>query len=173
MVRDPSIVSPSLAGVLIGGGHNKHGTGSRCTLPKQCRPPSPRRGWRCDRSSYKRSLVSRIWDSLAHYLTGPETAETASHHPSGFAWGRTTPGWASPLSYFSFTLSLFLGSITLSPFLPQSCLRSRCSVCVALLDLVCCVHGKAPESSRMRQRISRRPLSAPSRGSTFHAITVA
>ena len=26
MVRDPSIVSPSLAGVFIGGGHNKHGT---------------------------------------------------------------------------------------------------------------------------------------------------
>ena len=38
MVRDPSIVSPSLTGVFIGGGHNKHGTGSRCTLPKQCRP---------------------------------------------------------------------------------------------------------------------------------------
>ena len=33
MVRDPSIVSPSLTGVFIGGGHNKHGTGSRCTLP--------------------------------------------------------------------------------------------------------------------------------------------
>ena len=29
MVRDPSIVSPSLTGVFIGGGHiNKHGTGS-------------------------------------------------------------------------------------------------------------------------------------------------
>ena len=41
MVRDPSIVSPSLTGVFIGGGYNKHGTGSRCTLPKQCRPPSP------------------------------------------------------------------------------------------------------------------------------------
>ena len=26
MVRDPSIVSPSLTGVFIGGGHNKHGT---------------------------------------------------------------------------------------------------------------------------------------------------
>ena len=35
MVRDPSIVSPSLAGVFIGEGHNKHGTGSRCTLQKQ------------------------------------------------------------------------------------------------------------------------------------------
>ena len=23
------------------GGHDKHGTGSRCTLQKQCRPPSP------------------------------------------------------------------------------------------------------------------------------------
>ena len=76
MVRDPSIVSPSLTGVFIGGGHNKHGTGSRCTLPKQCRPPSPRRRWRCDRSSYKRSLFSRIRGSLAHYLTGSETAET-------------------------------------------------------------------------------------------------
>ena len=32
MVRDPSIVSPSLTGVFIGGGHNKHGTGSRCRL---------------------------------------------------------------------------------------------------------------------------------------------
>ena len=59
MVRDPSIVSPTLTGVFIGGGHNKHGTGSRCTLQKQCRPPSPRRRWRCDRSSYKRSLFSR------------------------------------------------------------------------------------------------------------------
>ena len=29
------------------------------------------------------------------HLTGPETAGTASHHPSGFVWGRTTPGWAS------------------------------------------------------------------------------
>ena len=76
MVRDPSIVSPSLTGVFIGGGHNKHGTGSRCTLPQQCRPPSPRRRWRCDRSSYKRSLFSRIRDSLMHYLTGPETTET-------------------------------------------------------------------------------------------------
>ena len=26
--------------------------GSRCTLPKQCRPLSPQRRWRCDRSSY-------------------------------------------------------------------------------------------------------------------------
>ena len=34
-----------------------------CTLPRQCRPPSPRRRWRCDRSSYKRSLFSRIWVS--------------------------------------------------------------------------------------------------------------
>ena len=25
MVRDPSIVSPTLTGVFIGGGHNKHG----------------------------------------------------------------------------------------------------------------------------------------------------
>ena len=58
MVRDPSIVSPSLTGVFIGGGHNKHGTGSRCTLLKQCRPPSPRRRWRCDRSSYKRNSFS-------------------------------------------------------------------------------------------------------------------
>ena len=79
MVRDPSIVSPSLTGVFIGGGHNKHGTGSRCTLPKQCRPPSPRRRWRCDRSSYKRSLFSRIRDSQMHYLTGPET--TTRQHP--------------------------------------------------------------------------------------------
>ena len=27
------------------GGHNKHGTGSRCTLQKQCRPPSPSSPW--------------------------------------------------------------------------------------------------------------------------------
>ena len=76
MVRDPSVV---LTGVFIGGGHNKHGAGSRCTLPKQCRPPSPRRRWRCDRSSYKRSLFSRIRDSQMHYLTGPET--TVRQHP--------------------------------------------------------------------------------------------
>ena len=80
----------------MGGGHNKHGAGSRCTLPKQCRPPSPRRRWRCDRSSYKRSLFSRIRDSLVHYLTGPETTEPAPRHRLGFAWGRTTPGWARP-----------------------------------------------------------------------------
>ena len=79
MVRDPSIVSPTLTGVFTGGGHNKHGAGSRCTLPRQCRPPSPRRRWRCDRSSYKRSLFSRIRDSQMHYLTGPET--TTRQHP--------------------------------------------------------------------------------------------
>jgi len=55
--------------VFMGGGHNKHGTGSRCTLPKQCRPPSPRRRWRCDRSSYKRSSFSRIRDSQTQSLT--------------------------------------------------------------------------------------------------------
>ena len=99
MVRDPSIVSPSLTGVFIGGGHNKHGTGSRCTLPKQCRPPSPRRRWRCDRSSYKRSLFSRIRDSLMHYLTGPETTETLPHKGGAVpesekrraAWCTTSP----------------------------------------------------------------------------------
>ena len=83
MVRDPSIVSPSLTGVFIGGGHNKHGTGSRCTLPKQCRPPSPRRRWRCDRSSYRRNLFSRIRVSLAHCLTGPEIAATLPVTVSG------------------------------------------------------------------------------------------
>ena len=31
-----------------------------CTLPKQCRPPSPRWRWRCDRSSYKRSWFSQL-----------------------------------------------------------------------------------------------------------------
>ena len=36
MVRDPSTVSPTLTGVFIGGViHNKHGTGSRCTLQKE------------------------------------------------------------------------------------------------------------------------------------------
>ena len=52
VARDPSIVSPSLTGVFRGGViTNTVHTGSRCTLPKQCRPPSPRRRWRCDRSS--------------------------------------------------------------------------------------------------------------------------
>ena len=95
MVRDPSIVSPSLTGVFIGGGHNKHGTGSRCTLPKQCRPPSPRRRWRCDRSSYKRSLFSRIRDSQMHYLTGPETAETPPS-PSRIHVGSNHSGMGKP-----------------------------------------------------------------------------
>ena len=36
MVRDPSIVSPSPLVCSFGGGHNKHGTGSRGTLLKQC-----------------------------------------------------------------------------------------------------------------------------------------
>ena len=73
-------VSPSLTGVFIGGViTNTVHTGSRCTLQKQCRPPSPRRRWRCDRSSYKRSLFSRIRDSQMHYLTGPEI--TVRQHP--------------------------------------------------------------------------------------------
>ena len=101
MVRDPSIVSPSLTGVFIGGGHNKHGTGSRCTLPKQCRPPSPRRRWRCDRSSYKRSLFSRIRDSQMHYLTGPETivrqhpvtvSDLCGVEPISLTWPLEWPG---------------------------------------------------------------------------------
>ena len=47
MVRDPSIVSPSLTGVFIGGGGVITNTvpGSRCTLLKQCRPPSPSSPW--------------------------------------------------------------------------------------------------------------------------------
>ena len=49
MVRDPSIVSPSLTGVFIGRVVTNTVTGSRCTLPEQCRLPSPRRRWRCDR----------------------------------------------------------------------------------------------------------------------------
>jgi len=61
MVRDPSIVSPSLTGVFIGGGHNKHGTGSRCTLPEQCRPPSPRRRWRLERSGAAGARGGRAW----------------------------------------------------------------------------------------------------------------
>ena len=98
MVRDPSIVSPSLTGVFIGGGHNKHGTGSRCTLPKQCRPPSPRRRWRCDRSSYKRSLFSRIRDSQMHYLTGPETTETHPS-PSRIHVGSNHSGMGKPINF--------------------------------------------------------------------------
>ena len=83
MVRDPSIVSPSLTGVFIGGGHNKHGTGSRCTLLKQCRPPSPRRRWRCDRSSYKRNLFSMIRagpssTSLPHWVSFRPQAPNSS-----------------------------------------------------------------------------------------------
>ena len=68
---------------------------------KQCCPPSPRRRWRCDRSSYKfkRNLFSRIRDSQMHYLTGPETTTRPSHHRLGFVWSRTTPGWASPTIY--------------------------------------------------------------------------
>ena len=52
-------------------------------LLKQYRPLSPQRRWRCDRSSYKRSLFSRIRGGLAHYLTGPETAETLPFTVSG------------------------------------------------------------------------------------------
>ena len=102
MVRDPSIVSPTLTGVFIGGGHNKHGTGSRCTLQKQCRPPSPRRRWRCDRSSYKRSLFSRIRDGLAHYLTGPETAETPPS-PSRIHVGSNHSGMGKPIVHCAFS----------------------------------------------------------------------
>ena len=97
MVRDPSIVSPSLTGVFIGGGHNKHGTGSRCTLPKQCRPPSPRRRWRCDRSSYKRSLFSRIRDSQMHYLTGPETIHDSIPSPSRIYVESNHSGMGKPI----------------------------------------------------------------------------
>ena len=99
MVRDPSIVSPSLTGVFIGGGHNKHGTGSGCTLPRQYRPPLPDgRRWRCDRSSYKRSLFSRIRDGQAHYLTGPETAETPPS-PSRIHVGSNHSGMGKPINF--------------------------------------------------------------------------
>ena len=104
MVRDPSIVSPSLTGMFIGGGHNKHGTGSRCTLPKQCRPPSPRRRWRCDRSSYKRSLFSRIRVGLAHYLTGPETARRFPS-PSRVCVGSNHSGMGKPIVHCESCLS--------------------------------------------------------------------
>ena len=50
-------------------GHNKHGAGSRCTLQKQCRPPSPRRRWRCDRSSYKRSWFSSLACLFSFFLS--------------------------------------------------------------------------------------------------------
>ena len=53
----------------LGGGHNKHGAGSRCTLQKQCRPPSPRRRWRCDRSSYKRSWFSSLACLFSFFLS--------------------------------------------------------------------------------------------------------
>ena len=102
MVRDPSIVSPTLTGVFIGGGHNKHGTGSRCTLPRQCRPPSPRRQWRCDRSSYKRSLVSRIgW--AEQYLTSSmgelQNPSPPAHHPSAHVdSNHRRDGWMLPAS---------------------------------------------------------------------------
>ena len=72
----------------------------RCTLPRQCRPPSPRRRWRCDRSSYKRSLFSRIRVRLAHCLTGPEIAAPLPVTVSGlFMWDRTTPGWVACIRF--------------------------------------------------------------------------
>merc|ERR1712086_1002904 len=101
MVRDPSIVSPSLTGVFIGGGHNKNGTGSRCTLPKQCRPPSPRRRWRCDRSSYKKSLFSRIRGSQMHYLTGHEITVRRLPSPSRVCVGSNHSGMGKPIDFHS------------------------------------------------------------------------
>ena len=50
-------------------------------------PLSPTAMAVCDRSSYKRSLFSRIRDSQMHYLTGPETTVRPSHHRLGFIGG--------------------------------------------------------------------------------------
>ena len=82
MVRDPSIVSPSLTGMFIGGGHNKHGTGSRCTLPKQCRPLSPQRRWRCDRSSPTDTLRT----------TAPAGPRRFTDGEAGCGWSHRTGG---------------------------------------------------------------------------------
>ena len=85
MVRDPSIVSPSLSGVFIGGGHNKHGTGSRCTLPKQCRPPSPRRRWRCvtDRATREAcSAGSGVGRAVLTSSMGELQTSCQRHHAS-------------------------------------------------------------------------------------------
>ena len=130
MVRDPTIVSPSLAGVLIGGGHNKHGTGSRCTLPRQCRPPSPRRRWRCDRSSYKRSLFSRIQDSLTHCLRrSPYHVPKLAHHTTccvcaGCEDKLQAVKAPAPLSSFSHPFLCFLSSSFWSCMqAPQRCGR--------------------------------------------------
>ena len=85
-----AVVQTSLAGVFIGGGHNKHGTGSRCTLRKQCRPPSPRRRWRCDnRSSYKRNLFSKIRlnGAVPHFLKIPCLAKSLAPGLTSWACG--------------------------------------------------------------------------------------
>ena len=128
MVRDPSIVSPSLTGVFIGGGHHKHGTGSRCTLPKQCRPPSPRRRWRCDRSSYKRSLFSRIRDSQMHYLTGPETIRDSIPSPSRIYVGSNHSGMGKPINSCLYRDRLWM--------LPHYCQCRRHSLAGAF----CCIY---------------------------------
>ena len=54
-----------------------------------------RRRWWCDRSSYKRSLFSRIRDCLAHYLTGLRPPGRLPS-PSRIYVGSNTPGWTSP-----------------------------------------------------------------------------
>ena len=102
MVRDPSIVSPTLTGVVLGGGHNKHGTGSKCTPLRDPRggrssgvvPPlhhltgRRRRRWRCDRSSYK-VCKEREWTSIMFVVY-----RAASSGPSGSA----CPSRSLPLS---------------------------------------------------------------------------
>ena len=94
MVRDPSIVSPSLTGVFNGGGgiiNTVQDRGARCRSsivpPLHHLPGRRRRRWRCDRSSYKRSLFGRIRDSQMHYLTGPETTVRRLPSPSRISVG--------------------------------------------------------------------------------------
>ena len=89
MVRDPSIVSPSLTGVFIGGGHNKHGTGSRGA---RCRgsvvpPLLDGDGGVTDRATRGAcSAGSGLgWRTASLGLRPP----LASRHRLGFVWDRT------------------------------------------------------------------------------------
>ena len=109
MVRDPSIVSPSLTGVFIGltgvfigGGHNKHGIQDRGARTTHHAAEGPQRvdravssplsiislgdvggdGGVTDRAT-RGTCSAGSGTGLVHYLTGPEITETAPVTVSG------------------------------------------------------------------------------------------
>ena len=78
-----------------------------------------------------------------HYLTGPETIRDASRHRLGFAWSRTTPGWASP--------SIF------TMFLPCTCGGAYLAMRIAKMINHCAVITDTVITALAHQRVTCSP----------------